>query len=162
MKVFIKNKLISIGGSSDVFDERKESIFKIKGKVVSPTKKKIMYDKNGNLLYIIRNRFWNFFADKVFVYDAQKNKVATIKKGKFSFSAKYQIQDCVDSMEINGKIFSRTSKIIRNGQEVGVITREFSFIEDAYSLEAEEQDIPFLTALVIAFDNLRDKIQDDD
>lgn len=162
MKVFIKNKLISLGGSSEVFDEEQKPIFKIKGKVVSPTKKKFMYDMQGNLLYTIRNRFWNMFANKVFIYDANNQKVATIKKGKWSFSQKYKIEDCVDSMEIQGKFFSRTSQIMRNGQQAGVIVRDFTIFNDAFTLEAEEKDIPFLTALVIAFDNIKDKIQNDD
>lgn len=160
MKVFIKNKLISLGGSSEVLDEEQNLIFEVKGKVVSPTRKKLMYDKDGKLLFTIRNRFWNMFYDKVFVFDAEGNKLATIKKGKLSFGRKYQITDCVDSMEIQGRFFHRTSQILRNGQVVGTITNEFLTIKDSFCLEAEEKDIPFLTALVIAFDNMTDKIQD--
>lgn len=81
----------------------------------------------------------------------------TIKKGKLSFNANYKIEDCVDDMQIVGKIFSRESKIMRNRKQVGVITREFSIIADSFCLEGEENDIAFLTALVIAFDNIKDK-----
>ena len=73
---------------------------------------------------------------------------------------KFQIIDCVDSMEIQGRFFHRTSQILRNGQVAGTITNEFFTIKDSFCLEAEEKDIPFLTALVIAFDNLTDKIKD--
>ena len=162
MKVYIKNKLISWGGSSEVFNEQKETVYKIEGKIISPTKKKLMYDNNGKLLYIIRNRYWNFFYDKVFIYDANKQKVATIKKNKWSFNHKYQIEDCVDSMEIQGKFFSRNSQIMKNGQVVGTMTREFTLFNDAFSLEADEKDISFLTALVVGFDNIKDKRQGDD
>lgn len=161
MKVYIKNKF-SLGGSSEVYNENNETVFIIKGKVFSPTKKKLMCDKEGKVLYIIRNRYWNMFANKVFIYDANKEKVATIKKGKWSFNQKYQIEDCVDSMEIQGKFFSRTSQIMRNGQQAGVIVRDFTIINDAFTLEAEEKDIPFLTALVVAFDNIKDQIQNED
>ena len=60
-------------------------------------------------------------------------------------------------MEIDGKFFTGMSNIIKNGQQIGVIHREFSFMNDCFSLEANEEDIPFLTALVVAFDNLLDK-----
>lgn len=156
MKVFIKNKLISIGGSSEVYNENQEVIYNVKGKVFSPTKKKLMYDSNGNLLYVIRNKYWTFIYDSVFVYDANGNKVATIKKGKWSIKPVYKIIDSVDSLEIKGKFFSRHAQILRNEQVVANMSKEFTIINDAFTLEAEEKDIPFFTALVIAFDNFRD------
>lgn len=39
MKVYIKNKIISWGGGSTVLDENKNEIYKVKGKVFSPTRK---------------------------------------------------------------------------------------------------------------------------
>lgn len=157
MKVFIKNKLISWGGSSEVVNEKKEPMFTVRGKFFTLTKKKRMYDVEGNLLYIIRNRYWNFLSHKVFIYDAEKNKVATIKKGKWSLNAKYQIEDCVDDMSIEGKFWGRTCKILRNGKEVGVIVKDFTLLKDSFTLDAEEKDINFFTALVIALDNITDK-----
>ncbi|MBR2909836.1 MAG: LURP-one-related family protein [Clostridia bacterium] len=157
MKVFIKNKIVSIGGSSIVTNEQGDEVFKIEGKVLSPRKKKLMYDKDGNLIYIIRNRFFNMFAHKVHIFDAEKNRLATIKKNKFSFNLKYQIENCVDEMELQGQWFKGESLIMKNGEQVGVIKKEFSIFADSYTLEADEKDIPFLTALCIAFDNLIDE-----
>ena len=162
MKVFIKNKLISWGGSSTVVNENEEPVFKVKGKIFSPTKKKKIYDMEGNLLYTVRNKYWTAFTRRVLINDADKNRVATIKKGKYSINSRFEIEDNEDAMEISGKIFSRTSKIIRNGEEVATITREFTFIRDAFCLEANEEEIAFMTALVIGFDNMKDDIQDDD
>lgn len=156
MKVFIKNKLVSLGGSSTVTNEQQEDIFTIEGKVFSPRKKKLMCDKEGNLLYVIRNRYFNFFVHKTYIFDAEKNKLATIKKNKFSFNLKYKIEDCVDEMELQGQWFKGESFIMKNGEKIGVIKREFSLFADHYSLEADEKDIKFLTALCVAFDNLKD------
>jgi len=44
MKLYVKNKLISVGGSSDVLNENQEPHFKVVGKVFSPTKKKVITD----------------------------------------------------------------------------------------------------------------------
>ena len=33
MKLYIKNKLISLGGGSEVLNENKEPVFKVKGKM---------------------------------------------------------------------------------------------------------------------------------
>ena len=78
MKVFIKNKLISLGGASTVTNEQQEVVFNVDGKVISPTRKKFIYDKDDNLLYVVRNRWFNMFAHKVYIYDADKNKLATM------------------------------------------------------------------------------------
>ena len=102
----------------------------------------------GKLLYKIRNRWFNFFANKTYIFNAENTKVATIKKDKWSVNTKYEIEDCVDDMQIEGKLFRRDSKIMRNGKQVGMITQEFT-------------EVPFLTALVIGFDNINDKIQKD-
>lgn len=157
MKVFIKNKLISLGDGSQVLNENEEPVFTVKGKILTFTKKKKIFDLNGNLLYVIRNRYWNLFSDKVFVKNAAGERVATIKKNKFSLNLKYEIIDTEDEMSIDGKFFSRESHIVKNGQPVATITRDFTIVKDAFTLEADEKDIPFYTAIVIAFDNLKDK-----
>lgn len=161
MKVYIKNKVFSFGGSSKVYNEMKETIFIVKGKFFSPSCKKMIYDTQKNLLYVIKNRLFNFFGHKVYIFDNKKNKLATIKKGKWSFSANYSIEDCIDAMEISGKHWKRTSQIFRNGQVIGTIKNNFDLFKDSFTLEADEKDIPFLTALVIAFDNIRDSRSND-
>lgn len=156
MKVFIKNKLISIGGSSEVTNEEGDTIFKVKGKFLSPTKKKLMYDAEGKLLYTIRNKFWYFFYNRTLVLDAEKNRVAAIKKSRWSLNRKYEIEDTPDEMTIEGKFLGITSNILRNGEVTATITRNITLVNDAFTLDAEEKDIPFLTALVIALDNITD------
>lgn len=159
MKVYIKNKLISLGGSSEVLNENQEPIYQVKGKWISITKKKKMYDMEDKLLYTIRNKYWTFFCDKVMVFDADGERVAIIKKSKWSWNHKYEILDTENEMSIDGKFFSLKSSIMRNGKPVATISREFTLIKDAFSLEADEKEIAFFTALVIAFDNLKDKKQ---
>lgn len=161
MKVLIKNKLISLGGSSEVKREDGSTIFTVQGKIISPTKKKFIYDEKGKLLYVIRNKWFNFFTNRVYIFDANNTRLATIKKGKFSLNFKYTFEDCTDAYEIQGKFFSRESKILKNGEVAATITKEFTLMNDAFTLEAEESDVPFMTAIVVAFDNLIDKIQDE-
>jgi len=161
MRVLIRNKLVSFGDGSEVLTEGKELLYKVKGKMFSPTKKKLIYNTKGELLYTIRNKYWTMFADRVFIFDANKNKVATIKKNKWSLNAKFEIEDCVDSMYIEGKMFSATAKIIKNEKEIDFIKKDFTIVKDWFVFEAEEKDIPFLSAIVIAFDNIKDKKQKD-
>ena len=157
MKVFIKNKLLSLGGDSDVLNENKEPIFKVKGKFFSFTKKKKLYNMQGELLYTIRNKFWNIFSNKVYIKNSQGDRVATIKKNKWSWNKNYKILNTEDDLEIEGKFFSLESQIIKNEQLVATINRQFTIVTDAFSLEADEKDIAFYTAIVIALDNIVDK-----
>ena len=110
----------------------------------------------GELLYTIRNKYWTFFCNKTFVIDANGERVATIKKRKFSFNLKYQIEDTENEMSIEGKWFKGESHVLRNGQIVATIKRDFNLVNDSFILEADESEIAYFTALVIAFDNIQD------
>lgn len=160
MKIFIKNKLISFGGSSTAVDESGNKVFKIKGKWVlfSPTKKKKIYDKNGKLLYIVRNKWFNWWNTRAFIFDANKQKIATVKNNfNLSNGAKFIVEDFKDEISFDGELLSRQLKILRNGEVAGTLSKEFTIVRDAFCLDASEEDLPILTALVIAIDNISDK-----
>ena len=144
MKVYIKNRVFSLGQGSSVVDENKNALFDVKGRAISITRKKFLYDANGQLLYSIRNKWINFFVHKAYIYDASGSKIATVKDKWFN-------------VKIQGKFFGLTSQILRNGNVIGTVRRQITFIADAFELEADERDIPFLIALVVALDNIHDK-----
>ena len=62
MKLYIKNKFMSIGGSSSVVDQTGNEVYQIKGAIFSPTRKKYVYGADGTLHYVVRNKFWKFFS----------------------------------------------------------------------------------------------------
>ena len=64
MKFCVKNKLLSLGGSSTVKDENGNDIFKVKGKVFSLTKKKKIYNMEGKLLYVVKNKLINWWTPR--------------------------------------------------------------------------------------------------
>ena len=157
MKVYIKNKIISWGDGSTVYDENKNPIYKVKGKIFSITRKKTLCDMEGNKLFKIRNKWINWFVHKAFIYDNNNNKIATVKDKWFNINNEYFVMGYKDEIKIDGKFFSLSSKILRNGEVMGTIRRQMFSIKDSFELEANEEDIPFLIALVIAIDNITDK-----
>lgn len=157
MKVYIKNKFWSIGGSSSVVDENKENVFKVKGRAFSITRVKYVCDKEGNRLFKVRNKWFNWFVHKSYIYDTTKNKIATVKDKWFNVNQEYFVTGYKDEIKIQGKFFGLSSQILRNGEIIGTIRRQITFINDAFELEANEEEIPFLIALVIAIDNITDK-----
>lgn len=157
MKVYIKNKFFSIGGSSDVVDENKNPVYKVKGRIFSITKVKKIYDLEGNLLFKIRNKWFNWFVHKAYVYDANKNKIATVKDKWFNVNQEYFVVGYKDEIKIDGRFFSLSCNILKNGIIVGTITRQLFAWSDSFELNANQEDVAFLVALVIAIDNITDK-----
>lgn len=155
MKVFIKNKLISWGGGSDVTDISGNPVFKVKGRVFSIGRRKIMCDLEDNILYVIRNRWLNPIRHKTYIKDAEGNRVATVYSKAFDLTRLYADTEH-GQYTVQGKFFGLNSSILRDGVQVAILERQFTVIKDAFSLEAAPEDMPFLTALVIALDNLCD------
>lgn len=157
MKVIIKNKFFSLGGSSSVKNENGEDVFFVKGKILSPTHVKWVCDKDKNKLFKVRNKWFNFINERAYVYEG-KTKVAKVKH-PFLGGKKFVVEGYKDEILIDGDFFSLKSTIMRNGKPVGTINREFTVVNDTFALEAEEADMPFMIALIIAIDNICDKIQ---
>lgn len=161
MKLYIKNKLISLKGASEILNENKEPVYKVEGKLISPTKKKTITDMEGNVLYIVRNKYWRFFRRSCLIYDKDKNKIAKIVKKFFSIGGKFWVEGYKDEIKIEGGWKKRASDIIRNGEIIGTVRREFDLFKDSFVLDAKEDDIEFLMALVIAIDNIGDAETED-
>lgn len=158
MIVYIKNKLVSLGGSSIVKDSEGNNVFKVKGKVkiFSPTRKKKIYDMQGNKLYVVRNKFWKFFTTKVYIYK-QKQKIATLKRVFTAGKKTFILENYSEDITITGtSILGEGFNILRNGEKIGNVRQEFTIVKDSYILQAVEDDIPFLVAVVIAIDNFKD------
>ena len=125
-----------------VVNENKEPVFKVKGRIFSITRVKYVCDMQGNRLFKIRNKWFNWFIHKAYIYDANKTKIATVKDKYFTVKNEFFVEGYKDEIKIDGKFFSFHSKILRNGEVMGTIDRKFT---------------PFLIALVIAMDNICDK-----
>lgn len=161
MKLFIKNKVMTIGGSSYVVDESDKTVYKVKGMWFSPTHKKKIYDKDGKPVYVVRNKFWHMFNRSCFVYDENKQKVAIVTSKGWDFKNAYYIQGYKDEIQISGRFFQfphMELNISKNGKEIGKLTKVFDFLRDNYTLDIQsEEDAPLFVALTIAIDNIIDR-----
>ncbi len=161
MKVYVRNKFVTVGGSSVVLDENKNPIYKVKGKLFSPTRVKYVCNMAGERLYKVRNKFINFFVHRSYVYDANNRQIATVKDKFLNVKQKYYIEGTQDNLRVEGNFFSLTCQILRNECVIGTIRRKINLFVDSFEFEADEADIPFLIALVISIDNILDNKQDD-
>ena len=161
MKLFIKNNLVSLRGNSFVVDEEGNQVFKIKGKFFTVTNKKRVYDMDDNLLYVIRDKYWKFFSTSCFVFDADREKIAKLSNSDWDFKNKFKVLGYKDEIVISGNLSKWPAlkmEINRNGELIGSLTKDFTIIRDAYTLDIiSEEDAPLFVALTIAVDNIFDR-----
>lgn len=154
MKLFIKNKMVSLGGSSTVKDENGNDVFKVKGKMLSLRKVKKIYNDEGKLEYIVRNKFINFWTHSAFIFDAKKQKICKVKNR--GFKTGYDIVGYGDEISIDGWSLGGYS-IIKNGEKIGTITTNLMSLVDNYQLEIDDDaEAAFVVAIIIAMDNVKD------
>jgi len=153
MKLIIKNKIISLGGGSTVTDEAGSPVYKVKGRVFSPTHLKKITDLEGHVLYKVRNKMLKFLFNKAYIKDDRGNKIAKVtNEGLLSFKT----VDYEDNIVIKRNAYLDYD-IIKNGDIVGAVRRNLDLLRDSFMLEINDnEDVAFFVALVIAMDNIRD------
>ena len=157
MEIVIKNKWVSLGGSSVVQDINGNDLLTVKGKMFSFTRKKYINDLQGKTLYVVRNKFWRLFQRKAFVEDTNGNILATVRRKIFSMSDHYYVESSLGNLEIKGNILQFNYNISLDGQDVGHIARKIS-LRDSFVLTIDDkQDYVKFVALVIAIDNITDR-----
>ena len=162
MILYVKNKLVSLGEASFVVNESGEKMFEVGGKVMSITRKKFVRNLNGETLYMVRNKYWHAFTKKALIYDGKTNeKVAKVKE-RF-WGRGFIIEDCENEITLESLGFGKGYDIFKNGNRIGGWLPNWDFqsaadvIRDTFKLEVlDEADAPFLVALFIAIDNIRD------
>jgi uncharacterized protein YxjI len=161
MDIAIRNKWISLRGSTVVKDLNENDIAFVKGKFWTVTSKKYVQDLNGNTKYVVRNKFWRLFRYSAFVYDSSEHeKVAVVKRRIFNFlHGKYYVKCEFGDMEITGNILGFDYHIVLNGKEVGHVSRMIS-LRDSFVLHIDDEEhFMFYLSLVIAIDNITDRIR---
>ena len=159
MDLLIRNKWVSLRGSSVVKDLNEKDVMRVQGKFWTFTAKKFIQTMDKETKYVVRNKFWRLFAYRAFVLDSTgKEQIAHIRRKIFSFHDRFFIDSKLGNLEIKGNIFCFDYHIYLNGKEVGHLGRRIS-LRDSFVLHVEEDDIDpyFLVALVIAIDNITDR-----
>ncbi len=104
MQLKIRNKWITLGGSSYITDMNDNQIYFVKGKIFTFTHKKFFQDMNKNTLFIIRNKFWRLFTRRAFIMDAQGNRICRINKKWLSLRSKFWVDQYKDDIQFDGNI----------------------------------------------------------
>ena len=162
MELILKNDFMSLGGGSTVKTYDGLTKFKVKGKMFSATKKKWICDAQGRKLFLVRNKYWKFLKNKAIIYNNRKKRVCMLVNNLFTIQNAYTIEKCVDDIQITNQKISVTPDwhIYKNGVIIGSIGCDFKLVKivDEFKINViDETEAPFLVALAIALDNIRDK-----
>ena len=157
MIVHVKNKFISLGAGSDVVNDSNEPVFKVKGKWPSLRKRKYVCTLDGKRLYEVRNKFWHFIYPSAYIFDENKEKIAKVRKKIVTLRTQFFVEGNEHEYVIDGNWVGWNLSVTKDGVEIGKIKRDFNLFKDAFTIEAEEENMPFMIALVIAIDNMQDK-----
>lgn len=167
MKYIIKNKFFSLGGSSIVYDENNEIAFKVKGNafsnIITRFHKKVVRDKNGKKLFVVRNKFWHKPFFKSALIFANRKKLATVSNSHLVKNG-YEVVGATKPISVEGTGWNLQIKL---GEDVigriappdlSTFKDVVTTITDTYILEVfDEEDAPFLVAMMIAIDNIHDQ-----
>ena len=162
MEYIIRNKWITLRGSSYVRDINENDLYKVQGKFWTFTRKKFLRTLDDKDIYVIRNKFWKLFHYRAFVLEPdQKTIAATVTKKIFSFHDRYLITSKYGELEAKGNILGFNYHISMNGKEIAHIARKIS-LRDSFVLDIDDGlDSEFFIALVIAIDNITDERNQD-
>ena len=156
MKIIVKNKLVSWGGSSTVQDEAGKDLYRVKGKILSLSKKKKLVDMSCNVLYCIRNKVPTLIRHSAFICDKNGKKICKVARD-VSIRSNYTVEGLGDNITVKGSLTGSSMEVRVNGEIIGSIRNEFFSLTDCFVIDTVDgQDPTFLVALVVAIDNIRD------
>lgn len=152
MKLYIKQKVFSIGDSYNILDENGNAVFFVKSELFTLAAKLHLNDAAGNELYYIKKKI-TLFLSKYEIY--QGNSLCAVISQKMTFmKSRMMVDSNMGSYEIEGDFLSMNYIIKKNGMLFGSLSKKFLSWGDSYELDIPNQtDAAFVCAMVIAIDN---------
>ena len=149
MKLYIKQKVFSIGDKFTVKDESGQDKYFIEGEVFSFGNKLHIYDTVGREVAFIKQELMSFMP-KYGVYCGER-LVAEIRKQFTFFVHKYSIEHL--GWEIEGGLWDHDYCITKAGRKIVSISKEWMTWGDTYELDiADPADEIVAMAVVLAID----------
>ncbi|MBH1940592.1 LURP-one-related family protein [Mobilitalea sibirica] len=152
MKLYIKQRIFSVGDKYDIYDANENVVFDVKSQLFAIGAKLHLYDTQGKELYFIKRKITFLLAR----YEIYQNDTlcATVSQEFALFKRKLRVESRYGEIQIIGDFFQMDYEITKNGKYFGSIHKKWLSWGDSYELDIpEEEDAGFVCALVIAIDN---------
>jgi uncharacterized protein YxjI len=149
----VKQKVFSFGDSYTIKDEYGEDRYVVRGEIFSFGHKLTVEDMSGIQVAYIEQKLLKFMPEYSIFLRGQL--AAKVKKEFTFFTPKFYIDSNMGNYTIEGEIFSHEFSILKGGNSVSTISKEWFSFSDSYGVDiADSENQPFLLALVIVIDEV--------
>lgn len=157
MKFIFKNKLLSPTDGSIVSDEFGNELYRVKGRLFTLRGNREIY-KDGQHLYTVNGKIFNFLNKRALVYDNARNLVFTVRRN-FGFANKFVIEGYKSVIVMVGGLSGWNYDVTIDGKIEGNIHKEFTFSsKDVYTVNVfDDSKADLFLSLILAIDIIQDR-----
>jgi uncharacterized protein YxjI len=153
MKLFMKQKVYSIGDKYTIKDEFENDRWQVKGEVFSIGHKLHVYDMNGNEVAFVQQKVMSFMP-RFFLY-INGIQVAEIVKEFTFLNQRYLIEGT--SMSLQGDVFQHNYSLIDTNNIIMNVTKAWFSWGDSFQLDIYDDTKELLClCVVLALDSVID------
>lgn len=159
MKLYMKQKVFSLRGDFDIYDEHQVPVYSVQGKLMSFGRQLRLYDSaTGEELAHIKQQVMTLLPKMHVIY--QNERIATISKKLTFFKQQYEIDTLGWSVE--GDFFAHDYTVFdAQGRVVADINKKYLSWSDSFEVSIVQDDIDpaMVIAIVLAIDCAMDASQ---
>ena len=153
MKLYIKQKVFSIGAKFSVKDENGNDKYFVEGEILTRGRKLHIYDTYYNEVAFVRQKLLTFMPK--FTVEVGGEEVAEIVKQLTLFKPKYYVDGL--GWDVDGDLFSHDYVINSGNEEIVSIKKAWMSWGDTYELDiSDDTDEITALAVVLAIDTVLD------
>jgi uncharacterized protein YxjI len=151
-QLYIKQKVFSLGGKFTVKNQQEEDVYYVEGSFMQIPKTFSVMNTRRDEVALITKKVFSFLP--TFFVEMNGREVLTIKKEFSFFKARYTIDAA--GIEVHGSWWDMDFQVLRNGEVVGRVSKEWFTWGDSYKILIENEELEALViALVVAIDYVK-------
>lgn len=152
MKLLFKQRIFSWFDSYDIYDEKGNTIFVVKGELSWGHQLRI-YNKKGEEQGLIKERIMTFLPK--FIMYKDEEEIGEIKKDLTFFSPSFQLT--YNNWQVKGDFFEWEYKVTdSNNAPIATISKRIFNLTDTYEIDVkEEKNAIYVLMIVLAIDAIK-------
>lgn len=151
-KLYIKQRILSLGEKFSVKDEQENEIYFVEGSFMQIPKRFSIMDSRRNEVALVTKKPFSFLP--TFIVDVNGQEPIVIKKQLSFLKARYTI-DAAD-LEVHGNWWDMDFELFQKGKLVGNVNKKWFTWGDSYELSILNDEMEsLLIGLVVAIDYVK-------
>jgi uncharacterized protein YxjI len=148
MRFYINQQAFSFTSKFSVMNEQMEEVFRIEGEFMSFKNRLHLLDMRGNeILYTEKEIFT--FLPRYTIYQPGGVAIASINQKFAFFKPVFQVFEGNDILHVEGDFWGHNFTILKNGQNIASITKEYFTIGDKYVIDIGDEDKDLLYLFIV-------------